>query len=198
MKIIGITGGVGSGKSRVLYALENTYGAYVIEADKLAHELMEPDKIIYKRIVGAFGKEILSEDGRIDRNKLGEIVFHDNEKRNMLNGISHPLVKEEIKNRISSKEKEGTGLLVIEAALLIQDGYKDICDEIWYIHVGRKERMKRLMKQRGYSEAKCNSIFDSQEPDEYYMANSDRMIENDGDFNKTEERIKSFVEEICV
>lgn len=142
MKILGITGGVGSGKSRVLYDLQKNYGAYVVEADKLAHELMEPGKPIYNKIVESFGRGILAEEPPylIDRQLLGSEVFSDKEKLCILNGISHPMVKESIKEQIKSAETEGKiNLFVIEAALLIQDGYKALCDEIWYIWVDREE-----------------------------------------------------------
>lgn len=198
MKILGITGGVGSGKSRILYDLEQEYNAYILEADKLAHELMQPGEAIYNKIIDNFGNDILASDGFIDRQKLGEIVFSDSHKLELLNSISHPMVKEEIKNRISEAFNEGIiKLFVIEAALLIEDGYKDICDEIWYIHVPKEERIKRLMLQRGYTVEKCNNIFDSQSSEDFYISNSDYVIENGGTYEETHTqlnvRLKNFV-----
>lgn len=188
MKILGITGGVGSGKSRVLYDLEQNHNAYILEADKLAHELMEPGKKIYNQIIEEFGQEVLlkEEPYYIDRNKLGQIVFNDKDKLAILNNISHPLVKEEIIERIATAKNEGKiKLFVIEAALLIQDGYDAICDEIWYIWVDREERIKRLMKQRGYTREKCISMFNSQEPDEYYKKYATFTINNQFDYENT-------------
>lgn len=188
MKILGITGGVGSGKSRVLYDLEQNHNAYILEADKLAHELMEPGKKIYNQIIQEFGQEVLlkEEPYYIDRNKLGQIVFNDKDKLAILNSISHPLVKEEIIERIATAKNEGKiKLFVIEAALLIQDGYDAICDEIWYIWVDREERIKRLMKQRGYTREKCISMFNSQEPDEYYKKYATFTINNQFDYENT-------------
>ncbi len=188
MKILGITGGVGSGKSRVLYDLEQNHNAYILEADKLAHELMEPGKKIYNQIIEEFGQEVLlkEEPYYIDRNKLGQIVFNDKDKLAILNSISHPLVKEEIIERIATAKNEGKiKLFVIEAALLIQDGYDAICDEIWYIWVDREERIKRLMKQRGYTREKCISMFNSQEPDEYYKKYATFTINNQFDYENT-------------
>lgn len=193
MKVLGITGGVGSGKSRILYDLENDYGAYVIEADKLAHELMQPEMAVYNKIVEEFGKDILedSEPYNIDRNKLGSIVFQNEEQLKKLNSISHPIVKETIKERIRTAREEGRiKLLVIEAALLIQDGYEEICDEIWYVWVSREERIKRLMAQRGYTVEKCNSIFDSQEPDEYYKKYANFTINNNFDYENSSKQLK--------
>lgn len=194
MKVLGITGGVGSGKSRVLYDLETNYGAYVIEADKLAHQLMQPGYEIYNQIVECFGRDILcsKEPYEIDRNKLGQIVFNDKSKLEKLNSISHPIVKKEIKNQIKQAKEEGKiKLFVIEAALLIQDGYKAICDEIWYVWVEQEERIKRLMKQRGYSREKCISMFNSQEPDEYYKKYATFTINNQFDYENTSKLLKA-------
>ncbi len=193
MIVLGITGGVGSGKSRVLYDLKNNYDAYIIEADKLAHELMEPQKEIYNAIVKSFGREILSKEYpyEIDRTKLGEIVFNDNKKLALLNKLSHPLVKEEIKSQISEAENQKKcRLFVIEAALLIQDGYKEICDEIWYIWVDREERIKRLIESRGYTREKCIAMFDSQEPDEYYKKYANYTINNQFDYENSSKQLE--------
>lgn len=194
MKILGITGGVGSGKSRILYDLKNEYNAYIIEADKLAHELMQPQKTIYNEIVREFGKDVLSDEKPypIDRDRLGQIVFNNEASLRRLNSISHPLVKKEIIKQINEKKEEGkTALFVIEAALLLQDGYKDICDEIWYIWVSREERIKRLMKQRGYTREKCISIFDSQEPDEYYKKYANYTINNEKNYENSSKQLKA-------
>ena len=194
MKILGITGGIGSGKSRILYDLKNNYNAYVIEADKLAHELMQPGKSIYNIIVDEFGKDILLKDEpyAIDRAKLGEIVFNDSKSLAKLNCIIHPIVKEDILRQISQKKAEGKTLLfVIEAALLIEDGYKEICDEIWYIWVSREERIRRLIKQRGYTREKCISVFDSQKSDEYYKKYANFTINNEKSYENSSKQLKA-------
>ena len=194
MKIIGITGGVGSGKSRVLNELKVQYGAYIIEADKLAHELMEPGKVIYEEIVTAFGEDILCEEEPhvIDRVKLGKIVFSDKNHLEALNKIVHPLVKKSILMSIrQAKEKGDVRLFVIEAALLIEDGYKSICDELWYIWVDKETRIKRLMLQRNYTKEKSVSIMNNQSSDEFYKENCDFIIDNNRDYEYTSEQIKA-------
>ena len=179
MKILGITGGVGSGKSTVLYELQQKYNAFIVEADKLAH----------------FGKEILSLDSPypIDRQKLGELVFNDKEKLELLNSISHPLVKQRIMELIEEKKKSGEKIFVIEAALLIECGYKDICDEIWYVWVDREERIKRLMNSRGYTKEKCLSIFNNQQSDEYYKTYANYTIDNGKSFEYTSKQLKDLL-----
>lgn len=194
MKIIGITGGVGAGKSRVLNELKVQYGAYIIEADKLAHELMEPGKVIYEEIVTAFGEDILCEEEPhvIDRVKLGKIVFSDKKYLDVLNKIVHPLVKKSILMSIrQAKEKGDVRLFVIEAALLIEDEYKSICDELWYIWVDKETRIKRLMLQRNYTKEKSVSIMNNQSSDEFYKENCDFIIDNNRDYEYTSEQIKA-------
>ncbi|MGN0152392.1 MAG: dephospho-CoA kinase [Wujia sp.] len=193
MIVLGITGGVGSGKSRILYDLQQK-GAYIIEADKLAHELMEPGLPIYNAVVEYFGRDVLEQEPPyyIDRNKLGDIVFADRDKLTLLNSISHPLVKEDIKRQIEEKRAEDkTRLFVIEAALLIQDGYKEICDEIWYVWVDEETRIKRLAAQRGYTREKCISMFKSQENDDYYKKYADFTINNQLDYENSSKQLNA-------
>ncbi len=197
MKIIGITGGVGSGKSVVLSALSERYNAYIIEADKLAHELMQPDMPIFNKIVAEFGTDILAQDGTIDRKRLGEIVFSDKTRLEALNNISHPTVKEEILRQIEDKKAENdTELFVIEAALLIQDGYKSICDEIWYIYAEKDTRVKRIMESRGYSYEKCAGMLKSQPADDYYIDNSERVIDNNGNTDELYAKLDAIIVEL--
>ncbi len=192
MKILGITGGVGSGKSRILYDLKENHDAYVVEADKLAHELMEPGMDVYKAVLEQFGTDILSDEPpyKIDRGKLGKIVFSDREQLEALNKITHPIVKRHILKLIEEQRKLNQHkLFVIEAALLIQDGYKSICDEIWYVMVDREERIRRLCAQRGYDRKKCIQMFESQEPDEYYKKYADFTINNQTDYENSAKQI---------
>lgn len=194
MIVLGITGGVGSGKSKVLYDLEQNHDAYIVEADKLAHTLMEPGKPIYNEIIRQFGNDIVMEmePHPIDREKLGNIVFKNKDKLSLLDSITHPLVKEEILRQIAEKKELGdTTLFVIEATLLIQDGYKEICDEIWYIWVPRETRIKRLMAQRGYTREKCISMFESQDSDEYYKQYADFTINNQFDYKNSSKQLNA-------
>ncbi len=194
MKIIGITGGIGSGKSRILNVLKEDYQAYIVEADKTAHTLLAAGLPAYEKIVGYFGEKILDEDGEIDRKKLADIVFHDKNSLKYLDSITHPAVKQEILRLIEEKRSEGkTAYFVIEAALLLQDGYRSICDEIWFVQVDPKIRMERLQKQRNYTEEKCRSVFASQPDDSYYRNGSDRVLDNNGSFSDVIEQIRLFL-----
>lgn len=185
MKIIGITGGVGSGKSRVLSYMKDQYGAVVCQADHVAWELQEPGQKCYIQIVTHFGKNILNEDRTINRRELGQIVFSDNKKLLVLNGIMHPAVKETIVEQIEKEQKNGTEYFVLEAALLLEDGYSQICDELWYIYTGEKTRRLRLKESRAYSDEKIDAIMASQLSEEIFRKECQIVIDNSGDFEDT-------------
>ncbi|MDD6072190.1 MAG: dephospho-CoA kinase [Clostridiales bacterium] len=190
MRIIGITGGIGTGKSTILHLLGDKYQAYIVETDKLAHQLMMPGKQAYEKIVKHFGVDVLFEDGSIDRGKLGRLVFQNETELAALNAIVHPAVKQYILEDIEEKKKAGTvNFYVIEAALLIEDGYKAICDEIWYIYVEKEERIRRLIAGRGGNREKWESVINNQSSEEFYRENCNQIVENGGDIQKTAERI---------
>ena len=142
MRIIGITGGVGSGKSRVLLYLEKKYGATICQADHVAWQLQMPGTVCYRSIVDWFGEGILNADATINRTKLGQIVFADAASLARLNAIMHPAVKKEIRHRIQREAEQGTEFFVLEAALLIEENYDEICDELWYIYSSESVRIQ--------------------------------------------------------
>lgn len=185
MKIIGITGGVGSGKSRVLSYMEEQFNAVICQADHVAWKLQEPGQKCHAQIVKYFGKEILNDDETINRKKLGQIVFNDNEQLLVLNGIMHPAVKETIVQIIQSEKMQGTDYFVIEAALLLEDGYNQICDELWYIYTDEKVRRKRLKESREYSDEKIDAIMASQLSEEIFRKECQIVIDNSGNFEDT-------------
>ena len=141
-------------------------------------------------IVETFGDSILQEDGAIDRQKLGSIVFADEKKLEQLNGITHPNVKEEIKRRIAKIRKKGeASMIVLEAALLIESGYEDIYDELWYIYVNRETRYERLKEGRGYTREKTDSIMNNQLSEEEFRAHAQVIIDNSYDIEQTKKQI---------
>lgn len=186
--VIGITGGVGCGKSTVLDILKNNYGATVIEADKVGHKVIEPYGIAYDMVVKLFGEEILdktdTEKPCINRKAMADLVFNDKERLTLLNGIIHPAVKEYIKFFIDDEKTKRTKYIVVEAALLIEAGYRDICDIYWYIHANRDIRIKRLMQSREYSLEKINSIMDNQLSDKEFIEGTDDIIQNNSGYEE--------------
>lgn len=191
MKIIGITGGIGSGKTAALKVLKEEYGAYVLEADALAHHLMEPGEVSYRAIVDAFGEGILKENGEIDRRVLGNIVFSDDSKLQLLNSITHPNVKKAILCSIKQQRASDCRLYVLEAALLIQDGYMDICDEMWFIYASYEVRIERLCKYRKYTRESAMQVIANQESDSFYEANCSKKIDNSGNLSELRVQIKA-------
>lgn len=189
MFVLGITGGIGSGKSEVLRLLKNRAYTRVVEADIIAHELMRPGNELYYNIIESFGTDILCDNGDIDRSALGRIAMKDDERLKCLNGLSHPAVKRYIINDIEASRDSGVELYVIEAALLIQDNYREICDEIWYIQADADIRLRRLIEYRGMTEDRAISFMENQPPDAYYQEHSDRILNN----NYTKDELKSVI-----
>jgi len=195
MKIIGITGGVGSGKSRVLSYMESRFDAVVCQADHVAWLLQEPGQKCYAQIVKHFGREILHDDATINRKKLGQIVFGDKEELLVLNGIMHPAVKQAIVEQIKIEQENETDYFVLEAALLLEDGYKQICDELWYIYTDEMTRRYRLKESREYSDEKIDAIMASQLSEEVFQKECQIVIDNSGDFKDTCYQIDKFMKQ---
>ena len=189
MKVIGITGGVGSGKSAVLSYMEEEYGAYVCQLDIVAKKLQEKGRKCYKEIAGYFGNDILDEYDNIDRKALGDIVFKDNKKLEVLNKIVHPAVKDFVREDIKDHEEKGTELYIIEAALMPTAGYDDICNEMWYIYTEEEVRRKRLKSSRGYTDEKITEMIMSQPSEEEFRNISSVVIDNSKDMEFTKKQI---------
>lgn len=180
MKVIGITGGVGSGKSEVLNYLHSRYDAVIMEADRTGHELLSQDEGIARAVKEEFSESITDEYGRIDREKLGSLCFRDSKRLEKLNEIIHPAVKRRFYEEVKRAREQGIKIFVIEAALLIEGGYREDVDSLWYIYSNRKLRMQRLAKNRGYSEEKSRNIMENQLSEELYQAHSSVIIDNSG------------------
>ena len=198
MKFIGITGGVGAGKSAILSFLAQKPNTKVLLADEIAHKLMEPGTDCYNRIVEAFAGEdifdipISLERIPFDRKKLAQVIFSDDEKRQTLNAIVHPAVKEYVRKTYAEEVAKGnTELLVLEAALLIEEKYDEICDELWYIYTTEENRRERLKVSRGYSDEKIDDIFASQLSEQEFRAATSVVIDNNGDLDETFRQIEN-------
>lgn len=194
MKVIGITGGVGSGKSLILNYIKEHYNCEIIMADDLAKDLCKKGELCYKPLVKLLGADVLDKDGQINKSVMAQKIFSDDSLRTGVNNIIHPGVKKFILKRIAYLRRKRTkDFLFIEAALLIEDGYKDIVDELWYIYTDEAVRRNRLKESRGYSDEKIDSIMASQLSEEEFRLNSDFEIDNSGDsevsFSKIRERL---------
>lgn len=190
---IGLTGGVGAGKSRVLTWLEKEWGAGVIRTDEVARKLMEPGEEGYVRVVKTLGTSFLNEAGVIDRPALAQLIFQDEQARKTVNEITHPLVWEKVKQALALAEEENQySAMVVESALFDKEALSFL-EEIWYVYASDEVRIKRLMESRGYSREKCLSILASQRSDQEFRALSSWVIDNTGDWEGTEERLAEWI-----
>lgn len=192
MKFIGITGGVGAGKSAILEYLNRKPQIRVMLADEIAHDLMKPGTLCYEKICRQFqGADIFEKGGNFDRAKLAKVIFSDEKKRQQMNAIVHPAVKEYVKEQRRIESQQGTlDFLVLEAALLIEENYDAICDELWYIDTSEEQRRQRLKSQRGYSDARIDGIFASQLGAEEYRSACAVTIDNNGPLEETYAQIE--------
>lgn len=191
MYFIGITGGVGAGKSEVLRILNAREDTKVLLADEVAHLLMEKGQPCYQKILEAFpGEALLSEDGSFDRQQLAKIIFSDEKKRAIVNGIVHPAVKQYVVDAVEEERRKGALLFFFfEAALLIEEHYDAICDELWYIYTDEGIRRARLKDSRGYSDEKITQILASQKSDAQFRAVCKEEINNNGTTEELENKI---------
>ena len=195
MKTIGITGGVGSGKSAVLEYIAEKYNALVIYADKLAYELESPGHICYDRIVELLGRDILDSEGFINKIAMAEKIFADNDLLREVNDIVHPAVKDYITDRIRRElEYDEYDYFVLEAALLIEEKYYEILDEFWYVRADEDVRRQRLRSSRGYSDEKIDSIMDSQLDDQTYMKYCKYVIDNSESLTATYAQVDALMD----
>ena len=190
MKIIGITGGVGAGKSTVLDHLEKQYNACVLQADKIGHLVMEPGGICYGQVIALFGKQIIKNDKTIDRKMVSDVVFAHEEMRQKLDDIIHPAVKSYILDKIEEQKKAGFTLMIVEAALLLEDHYDAFCVKVWYIHTDQEIRIERLMSSRGYTREKAENIIARQATEGFFREHADYIIQNNGDLDETWRQIE--------
>lgn len=182
MLFIGITGGVGAGKTAILTYLAKQYSCRVMLADEIAHELMEPGTACNAALQQLFaGDAVFDADGVIDRQAMARILFADDEKRQALNQIVHPAVKEYVVEACGRERERGEyAVLILEAALLIEEKYDEICDELWYIYTSKENRRERLRANRGYSDEKIDGIFASQLSEKCYRVACAAAIDNNG------------------
>ena len=190
MITIGITGGVGAGKSTVLDFLEQEYQAYVMKADEIGHLVMEPGQSCYEPVIALFGKQVIKNDKTIDRRLVSDVVFSHPDMLEKLNHIIHPAVKEYIRRQLALKKEEGQRICVVEAALLLEDHYEEFCDTVWYIHTDSEIRIRRLMESRGYTREKSMSIIASQAPEEFFRTHTDYVVTNNTDLEDTWQQIR--------
>lgn len=189
-KVIGLTGGIGSGKSTVARMLRKL-GAAVIDTDKLAHDVYQPGTIAWNDIVDAFGRQVLTPGGEIDRVVLGRLVFKERAALNKLNDITHPGVLEQVQKLIEKYRRQNTGVVVIEVPLLIEAGWHKVVDIIWVVTASKDKVIARLKKQRNLNEKEIALRANVRLSEAQLIKHADVVMCNDG----TREHLKKQVAE---
>ena len=189
MKVIGLTGGIGSGKSTVSQFLAEL-GATIIDADKIGHEVLKPDTEVWREVVVTFGKQIVTANGTIDRKKLGTIVFSNPEARAQLNQIMHPRIYEMVKAQLAEYQRQGTNVVVVEAPLLVEADWTLLVDEVWVTTAAEDTVLKRLRERTGLSEAESQARIRSQLPPEEKIKSADVVIDTDFDLDELKAKVR--------
>jgi len=188
MYVIGLTGGIGSGKSTVARMLTQK-GAKLLSADAVGHEVYEPARPAYQEIVDAFGRDIVGADGKIDRKALGPIVFSDPEQLRRLNAITHPRMKELMREKLAAERAGGARIAVLEAALLFDAGWDDLTDEVWVTVAPPEVAAKRTAERSGISVEEALSRIRAQMSNEERIARSQVVIDTDCALAETEKQV---------
>ena len=194
MRIIGITGGVGAGKSELLSYLVRNYSCRVLLADEVGNLVKEPGQPCYDALVGLLGESILDANGKIDRRKMADVIFGDAKLLQQVNSIIHPAVEEYIFEQIRLERERGEiSFFFVEAALLIECGYDSKLDELWYIYAAPEVRARRLRESRGYSDDKIRKVMASQLPEEEFRRVCKVVIDNSGTLEQAYEQIDALM-----
>ncbi len=195
MIIIGLTGGIASGKS-IVARIFRDLGAHLIDADKIVHDLLEPGQPAWKEVLDHFGSGIQLPDKTIDRRKLGEIVFNDREKREWLNRCLHPKVFEAYQSQLRHvRERQPGAVIVLDAALLIETGYHKQMDKLVVVYADEEQQLNRLMARDGFSREQAMARIRSQMPLSEKRLHADYVIDNTGTREDTERRAREIFAE---
>ncbi len=176
---IGLTGGIGSGKSTVAKLLQQ-HGILVIDADQIAHDLLKSDGAAYQMVRAMFGVEIVTATGEIDRHTLGRIIFADIGARRALEEVMHPLIKERIQVKLTEHEARGVKMIVVEAPLLYEARLQQLFDQVWVVNIDDTKQLQRLQARDGLSEIELKQRINSQWPLEMKVKKADVVLQNNG------------------
>ena len=193
MLVIGLTGGIGTGKSEVTRLLESL-GAASINADQVGHEAYTPNSETWRAVVDAFGEDILQESGEIDRRKLGGIVFSDPNELARLNGIMHPRMARMVSRKIDALRQDGADVVVVEAAVLFEAGWETLVDEVWSTDSPTEAIVERLQAARGLPPEEARKRIESQMGREERLGRSDVVVDNSGDVDELERTVRKLWE----
>ena len=184
MLVIGLTGGIASGKSSVSKILSDL-GAAIIDADAIARTIVEPGKPALRQIIQHFGEAIIQADGSLNRRKLGDIVFADSVQREKLENITHPAIWQEVNRQVTAAQAMGSKVAVLDVPLLFETGWDKKVDSVWVVYVQRQTQIERLMKRDNLTQSKAEQRIDSQLSLEIKIQRADVIIDNSGTPDET-------------
>ena len=197
MKVIGLTGSIGSGKSTVSGFFEKL-GAIVIDADQVSRQVVEPGSPALKELTVAFGENILNPDGSLNRTLVAEIVFNSDEKRELLNSIIHPMIFNEINSTIEEYREKGTEIIILEAALILEKkGLIKLIDKLIVISIDEETQKKRLEGRGDLSREQINARINSQLTNNEKIKHADYIIDNNQDLVNTREQVRELWDKLA-
>jgi dephospho-CoA kinase len=189
MLLVGLTGGIGSGKTTVARMLAER-GAVVVDADELAREALEPGTRAFEQVWALFGQEVLTPDGELDRAAIARIVFADEEKRRALESITHPEVFRLLADEVEW-HRDTDNVVVFDAPLIIETGFHEACDVVVVVTAPEEQRIERVMRDRGMTAAEASVRIAAQAGAEEREAAADVILENDGDLDALKTRVEA-------
>ena len=197
MLIIGLTGGIGSGKSTVSEYLSKNMGLTIIDADQIARDVTRPGQETLLKLREAFGSEIINDDGTLDRRKLAGIAFQPDEKKKLLEKITHSAIREEINCRLRTSAAKHENAVVLDVPLLMESGIDGLCDTVWVVTTAKDVRIERISARDGITKEEINARINAQISDRERFARADEIIDNSGDkealYREIERLIKKYV-----
>ncbi|MCS6936274.1 MAG: dephospho-CoA kinase [Candidatus Bipolaricaulota bacterium] len=198
MLIVGLAGGIATGKSLVAQEAAKLSGVAVIDADKIAWETYTKGTDVYHQLVARFGQGILTPEGAIDRKKLGALIFNDPQARDYLNSVVHPAVHQKLVEIVQEHRARGTKLLLIEAALLLESPYanRQFFDYVILVRASREAQIERLMKRNGLSHEEARTRVEAQTPPELLAPKADFVLDASGTVEETRERARMLFQEL--
>ena len=194
MRVIGLTGGIASGKSTVSKQLREEFGAVILDADEVAYAIAEPGEPLWSAYVARYGKErVLRPDGTLNRAAVAEIVFQDKNEKQWMDETAHPLIRQSLLDQLSACRTRGKGLVVLDVPLLFEAGWETIPDEVWVVYVNPETQLRRLMNRNEYSKETARSRIAAQMSLEEKKRRADVVIDNSGTRKETMTQVREAV-----
>ena len=193
MKVIGLTGGIASGKSTVTKLLRQ-YGLDVLDADAIAWELAQPNNKLWQSYVDRYGERVLLSDQQLNRQAVADIVFSQPEEKAWMDGMAHPIIKAEIQNQLNHLSEAGKKAAVIDVPLLYEAGWDKLVDEVWLVYVDSEVQLQRLMARNGYDVQEAARRIKAQMPLAEKRRKAQVVIDNNGTAQELAERVKNLLD----